>query len=718
MYRIEVSGVPVPTQRKHMVVALVGNPNSGKTSVFNKLTGLHQKVGNFPGVTVDKKSGRMWLGDKEADVVDLPGTYSLYSHSKDEQIVVSTLCNPGDENYPDAIVYVADSAHLEKHLLLFTQLLDLDIPVLLVLNMSDLARQKGVRIDEAVLSKGLGAPVVSFNGRTGEGIGQLKQKLEALAAGKDSPAQGKPFYRVSPEEEKAAGIVMAKARVKNAYQGLLLAHHHSWVTFLDADQKYAIGSALQEIPFTELKFQVRETMQRFDTLGPVLQRSMLRPEGQPFSKTEIADRVLTNRFLGPVIFFGLMFLVFQAIFEGASYPMGWIEQGFGALGAWLSNTFPDSWFLDLLVNGFLAGLGGILVFIPQIAILFFLVSMLEEVGYMARAVYLFDNLMGRFGLNGRSIVALISGAACAVPAIMATRTISNWKERLITIMVTPLISCSARIPVYALLIGFAIPSMPVLGIFNLQGLVFMGLYALGIVAALAMAFVFKYVLRSEERSYLLLELPDYKPPQMRNVGMAVYEKVKTFTLEAGKIILAISVVLWVLANFGPGKQMAEAEREARVLAQQSRLDESATADLVAARQLEASYAGHLGKVIEPVIRPLGFDWKIGIALVTSFAAREVFVGTMATIYAIGSSSDEFSIREKLAREKDPLTGKPVYDLATALSLLVFYVFAMQCMSTLAVVRRETRSWKWPLLQFAVMSGLAYLGSLAVYQVVG
>lgn len=719
MHRAEVTDIATKKERKHLVVALLGNPNSGKTSVFNKLTGMRQKVGNFPGVTVDKKTGHLTFNaDLEAELVDFPGTYSLFPHSKDERIVVSTLCNPDDDNFPDAIVYVANSSQLEKHLLLFTQLLDLNLPTILVLNMADLAQGQGMKIDEARLSKEFQIPVLSVNARSGEGIPRLKAVMQELllhAVKGGAYKERKPFYRLSEQEEEIAGFVGGQVVLGQVYQRLLVAHHHAWLPFLHAEQQFSIGEHLHGLEFSDLHYQVRETMQRFDRLGPLLKRSILRPKDQPLSRSERIDSLFTHRWWGPVIFFVLMFLVFQAIFVGATYPMDWIEQIFGAAGNWVRNTLPDSWVADLLANGILAGLGGILVFIPQIAILFFLISLLEEVGYMARAVYLFDSLMGRFGLNGRSIVALISGGACAVPAIMSTRTISNWKERLITILVTPLISCSARIPVYALLIGFAVPSVTLLGVFNLQGLAFMGLYLLGIIAALGTALVFKAILRTDEQSFLAMELPDYKSPQLRNVFFTVYEKVKTFTLEAGKVILAISIVLWVLANFGPGNQMAEAETAALILAEQKQLDEVATADLVASSQIEVSYAGHLGKFIEPVIRPLGFDWKIGIALITSFAAREVFVGTMATIYSIGSESDEFAIRDKLAQERDSLTGEPVYDMATAFSLLIFYVFAMQCMSTLAVVRRETRSWKWPLIQFAFMSGMAYLGSLLVYQ---
>jgi ferrous iron transport protein B len=412
----------------------------------------------------------------------------------------------------------------------------------------------------------------------------------------------------------------------------------------------------------------------------------------------------------------LMLFVFQAIFAWSSYPMDLIDASFAYLTEVVKGALPGGWFTDLLTDGILAGIGGVVIFIPQIAILFFLISLLEEVGYMARAAFIFDRIMQFFGLNGRSIVALVSAGACAIPAIMSTRTIGNWKERLITIMVSPLISCSARIPVYAVLIGFVVPSTLVWGVFNMQGLAFMGLYLLGIIAALLVAVVFKYIIKTEERSFLMLELPEYRTPVMRNVLLTVWEKVKAFILEAGRIILIISVVLWFLASYGMPSKMAAAEQEALSAAQTQQLDEQEKENLLAAKKIEASFAGQLGKAIEPVIQPLGFDWKMGIALITSFAAREVFVGTMATIYSIGSADDENSVRERMAKEVDPVTGKPVYDLATALSLLIFYVFAMQCMSTLAVVKRETKSWKWPIVQFAFMTGLAYLGSLITYQI--
>ncbi len=697
--------------------AVVGNPNAGKSSVFNQLTGLRQKTGNFPGVTVEKKSGKVKLDKKtEIKLVDLPGTYSFYPTSQDERIVVQTLTNPADENFPDAIIYIADVSKLEKHLLLFTQVKDLGLPVILALNMADIAEKEEIQIDADYLSQQLDVPVIPISGRTGSGLELLKLEMLDILATSSGFIAHQPFYQLSVKGIQLADLVKSELPdVLTDFQAVLIAHHAQWLPFLNARQQAAIADGIQEFGFVSLQQQVEETMYRFDHFTPIVQTAIRRAGVHSTRLTERIDAILTNWIVGPIIFFAIMFLVFQAIFAWAEYPMGWIESIFGEVGNGVKYVLGSGWLSSLLADGILAGLGGVLVFIPQIAILFFLISLLEEVGYMARVAFLFDRIMQYFGMNGRSVVALISSGACAIPAIMSTRTISNWKERMITIMVTPLISCSARIPVYTALIGFVVPARTVAGVFNLQGLAFMGLYLLGLIGALVSALVFKLILKSNERSFLLLEMPEYRAPVMRNVGYTVWEKVKAFVTEAGKIILVISIILWFLASFGPSGKMAQAEQAAITYAEQHQLTETETQDLIAARQIEHSYAGILGKTIEPAIRPLGFDWKIGIALVTSFAAREVFVGTMATIYSIGSADDEFSVSERMAKERRPGTNEPMYNLATSLSLLIFYVFAMQCMSTLAVVKRETNSWKWPLVQFTFMSALAYLGSLLVYQ---
>ena len=696
-------------------IALLGNPNCGKSSVFNQLTGLQQRIGNFPGVTVDKRYGPVRLPDGErVRLVDYPGTYSLYPTSQDERIVIQAFTGP---ERPEAILYIADVTQLDKHLLLFTQLRDLGLPMLLVLNMADIAERENLLVDTERLKRKLGVPVVSISGRTGSGAAQLREGLQNLHIAARDYRKLPLYYAPSEVEQQVIDVVRDELpEVRTDYEALLIGHHHAWLPHLSAAQRMNIQQRLTALRFNPLKYQVRETMQRFDRFTPVVQRSLTVADGPRSTLTERLDDVLTHQVFGPLVFFALMLLVFQAIFTWAGTPMDWIDALFAGSADYLNATLPDTWWRSLLADGIIAGLGGILIFIPQIAILFFLIAILEEVGYMARAVYLFDNLMQRFGLNGRSIVALVSGSACAIPAVMSTRTIGNWKERLITILVTPFISCSARIPVYTVLIGFVVPATVAVGFITWQSLAFMGLYLLGIAAALSGAWVLKKVLRSDEPSFLLLELPEYRMPVWRNVFLTVFEKVKTFTFEAGKIILVISIVLWVLSSYGPGQQMAAAETAARTEATERALTQPEEIDnLVAARRIEASYAGHLGKWIEPAIRPLGFDWKIGIALITSFAAREVFVGTMATIYSIGSDSDETSVRERMALERDLVTGAPVYTAATAASLLLFYVFAMQCMSTLAVVRRETKSWKWPVLQFVAMTGLAYLASWGVYQ---
>ncbi len=714
MHRAEIATSTDKAKQKSYTIALLGNPNSGKSSVFNQLTGLRQKTGNFPGVTVDKKIGKVRLTDElEASIIDFPGTYSLYPTSQDERIVLQTFVEKDAENKPDVIVYVADVTNLEKHMLLFTQVRDLGIPVVLALNMADLALKSGIKTDTEKLSKKLNVPVINISGRTGEQMDRLREEMATACLQSAAFEVPKTFFRFSDTERQVIDGVKDILGIDNEYQALLIAHHCRWLPGLSNEQKQEITSLTQDTNFESLRLQIRETMQRYDIFTPIL-NGATSSVGQSDTLTERLDNVLMHRVGGPLIFTVLMFLIFQAIFAWAEYPMNWIEFAFSSLGEGVRAVLPEGWFTNLLTDGILAGLGGILVFIPQIAILFFLISLLEEVGYMARAAFMFDSIMQRFGLNGRSIVALISGGACAIPAIMSTRTIGNWKERLITIMVTPFISCSARIPVYTVLIGFVVPSTIVAGIFNLQGIAFMGLYVLGIVAALGSAWVFKKILKTEEHSFLLLELPEYRPPILRNVLLTVWEKTKTFVVEAGKVILMISIVLWFLASYGPPQAMEQAEVEATELTQQQDLSEDEAADLLAAKKIEASYAGHLGKFIEPVIEPIGFDWKIGIAVICSFAAREVFVGTMATIYSIGSADDEFTVRDRMAMETNAF-GEKVYNFAASFSLLIFYVFAMMCMSTLAVVYRETKHWKWPVIQFVFMTGLAYLASLLVYQ---
>ena len=644
-----------------MKIALAGNPNSGKSSLFNHLTGLNQKVGNFPGVTVDKKSGFLKIsGDEKVTIIDLPGCYSLYPKSEEEIVVRKILTDPQNEDFPDLVVVVADATNLKRNLLLFTQIHDLNIPVVLALNMMDLVKKRKKALNIDLLKENLNAPVFEINARTGGGLEELK------ASFKNTPSNGTLFY---PE-----GLTDV-----NDEEGMK-----------------------------------RETLQRYKILDEKLKGVVTDPENIVTSHSKKLDAILTHPIYGYGIFLLLMFIVFQAIFKWAEYPMELIDQVFLQISSYFGDKLPNSVLTRLLTDGIVPGIGGIVIFIPQIAILFAFIGMLEESGYMARVVFLMDRLMFKFGLNGRSVVPLISGIACAVPAIMATRTISSKKDRLATILVTPLMSCSARLPVYTILIALVIPDVSLFGVISLQGVTLFGLYLMGFVAALLASLLIKVIMKSKERSYLVMEMPTYKFPRWGNLGFTILEKTKTFVFEAGKIILAISILLWFAASYGPGNSIEEAIQKVEQRAVTENWSEEQLTITKASAQLEASYAGIFGKSIEPAIRPLGYDWKIGIALISSFAAREVFVGTIATIYSVGDPENEMSIKEKLAAEKDPETGKPLFTLAVGLSLMVFYAFAMQCMSTLAVVYRETKGWKWPVVQLVFMTALAYVSAFVVY----
>lgn len=700
-----------------LTVALVGNPNAGKSSVFNRLTGMNQKVGNFPGVTVERKVGFTQLANRcPLRIMDLPGTYSLHPTSMDETIVLQALTDKSNPAYPDVVFYIADMTNLERQLLLLSQVMCLGFPVALGLTMPDVAEEQGISVDAALLQKELNIPVFVVNGRSGDGLAFFKEWLE-----KDTAQPATPFVKSADFAPRLVKAIQSELPNTEDYAALLVAHHYARIGCFDEAQRDAIAKRLEENDFKSLPLQVEETLTRFDKIVPLVRRVVKSPNNNKVASATFSDkldRILTHKVWGSLIFLGLLLLIFQATFDWASYPMGWIEEGFGWLQNTLKDSLPPSFLTSLLTDGIVAGLGGILIFVPQIAILFLFIAILEESGYMARAVYLSDSLMQRFGLNGRSIVSIFSGMACAVPAIMATRTIGSWKDRLITIMVTPLVACSARIPVFTVLVAFVVPAGHRVGIFNLQGLFMLGLYLLGIFSALGAAWVLKFFMRTRELSFLAMELPDYKQPDWKNVAISVTNKVKAFAIGAGKIILTISIGLWLLSSFSPHDR-EETIAQARVEAQTQQLDSLATEDFVASRLLENSYMGYLGHGIEPAIRPLGFDWKIGIALIASFAAREVFVGTMATIYSVGSSADDDTpLREKMAKATHAKTGKPVFTPAAALSLLLFYVYAMQCMSTFAVVRRETNSWFYPIVQFVAMTAFAYFLSLAVFQIWG
>lgn len=693
-------------------IALVGKPNSGKSSLFNQLTGLNQKIGNFPGITVDKRSGITLLANREqADIIDLPGIYSLYPRTLDEKIVAEILADKKGENYPDCVALVADATNLKNCMLLLTQLMDLKLPVVLVLNMMDLAAKSGQSIDIQELSASLDLPIVMINARTGEGIQELKNVLSGSVV-----PSGKSVFQIGNEIKPLIKKIKEKFSLSTDYEAYQFLQQTENLHFISREDRDYISREAKAVNFFPHKYQGAETVLRYGFIQDLLNKVILKtsdPEWKKFSYR--IDKVLTHKVWGYLIFFSVLFLIFQSIFAWAQVPMDFIDASFAKLSNFLDQSFPQGPFFDLITQGIIPGIGGILIFIPQIAILFACISILEESGYMARVVFLMDKIMRKFGLNGKSVVPLISGLACAIPAIMATRTIENWKERLITIFVTPFMSCSARLPVFTILVALIIPENKLFGFFNYQGLVLMSLYLLGFVAAILSALVMKLLLKTKEKSYLIMEMPTYRRPKWANVGYTVVEKTKAFVFEAGKIILAISVILWVLASYGPGDKMQQAEVVIRSQSKEQKITEQELEARISSYRLEHSYAGIMGKTLEPVIKPLGYDWKIGIALVTSFAAREVFVSTIATIYSLGSTDDEQTIKGRLKSEINPETGGPRYTPAVGFSLLVFYTLAMQCMSTLAIVKRETKGWKWPLIQLAYMTVLAYLSAFIIFQ---
>lgn len=691
-------------------IALVGNPNSGKTSVFNHLTGLDQKVGNYPGVTVEKREGV--ATDKQGNQVniwDLPGTYSLYTSSKDEQIVLEELLG---ENPPDEIWVVVDANQLSRGLFLFGQVADLGFPVRLVISMIDVLEKRGTLLDVSTLEQRLGVEISLVNARKHKSVLELLNNRHIVNIEERNSAV---FDIKSTIPEALLEEVIALKNENTFYK-----NWHKWVLLqqLNPIIDISLAEKIENVRTTENEW-------RYSRIDVFLEAAFfpLKEAGsarnlldEDAGKSEKIDRFLTHPIFGYGVFVLLLLLIFQAIFAWATVPMDIIDLLFSSAGVWVEQALPASLFTDLIANGIIPGIGGIVIFVPQIALLFFFIAILEESGYMSRLVFLMDRIMQMFGLHGKSIVPLISGVACAIPAVMATRTIDNWKDRLITIMVTPFMTCSARLPVYTILIALAVPSDKVFGFFNLQGIALMVLYLLGFVAALVTAWLFNRFSKLEGDSSLILEMPDYKMPRWSNVGITIFMKSKTFVVEAGKVIFAISILLWVLSTFGPNNSLEDAQQSlASSQNEWMELAEPEQAQMIQSWQLEHSYAGILGKFIEPVIKPLGYDWKIGIALITSFAAREVFVGTIATIYSVGGApDDERSIRERMKQQKRA-DGTPVYTLATAVSLLLFYAFAMQCMSTVAVVARETNSWKWPTIQLVFMTVLAYLSAFIAYQ---
>ncbi|GFD71703.1 ferrous iron transport protein B [Tenacibaculum sp. KUL113] len=692
-------------------VALIGNPNTGKTSLFNQLTGLNQKVGNYPGVTVDKKQGVCKLPNgKNATITDLPGTYSINPTSIDESIVLKALMTTHQEEKPDVIVVVADIENLKRNLLLFSQIQDLEVPTILALNMADQLKRKGISIDIPALEKELHTKVVLMSARKNEGVDDLKEEVANYKS-------LKAYSNFNELSRKIDSTYFEKlAKVSNEFTAyelwMMLTKNHK--PLLSSSEKEAIKEFEGEIT-KQKKYQHKETIYRYQQINAVLNKTYKVDASKATDVRSKLDRVFTHKIFGYVIFFGLLLLIFQSIFDWASTPMDLIDGLFADIAEFTKAQLPAGMFTDLLTDGIIPGVGGVVIFIPQIAILFLFISILEETGYMSRVVFLMDKIMRRFGMSGKSVIPLISGTACAIPAIMATRTIASWKERLITILVTPFTTCSARLPVYAILIALIIPDTKLFGFLSLQGFTLLALYILGFAAAIIAAYILHKTLKIKNNSLFVVEMPNYKIPSVKNVFFDVLDKTKAFVFGAGKIILAISIVLWFLASHGPSSY-ENAEKSVIENTANKNLSEEDLAKKIASAKLANSYIGIAGKTIEPVVKPLGYDWKIGIGLISSFAAREVFIGTLATIYSVeDDGEDTTTIKQKMRSEINPETGEKRFNLATGISLLLFYAFAMQCMATLAIVKRETKSWKWPMVQLASMGVLAYLSAFIAYQ---
>ncbi|MEW6160079.1 MAG: ferrous iron transport protein B [Verrucomicrobiota bacterium] len=739
-------------------VVLTGNPNSGKTTLFNALTGLRAKVGNYPGVTVERKEGRLLGTSEPITVLDLPGTYSLSPKSLDEQISRDVLFHRVAEVPPPGLVVVViDASNLERNLYYATQVIELGYPTIVALNMIDVAESIGQHVDPQALEKELGVRVFPMVASTGQGVTALKQAMTEVARQGTIPVI-QSNNAIAPTRDRASAArfcALSEAFQKevNALADLLCQAFpdQSFSTQAEAllllsDEKMLEQNA-EQYPDT-IHQCVRAARARLDALGQdwrsvAIEARYARIAGiheavcthaanVDATFSDKLDRVLTHRFWGMIIFVAIMALMFQSIFTFAEYPMTWLEDGVAAVGGWIEQIIPPGDLRSLIVDGVIAGVGAVVVFLPQICLLFLFIGLLEDTGYMARAAFLMDRLMSKVGLHGKSFIPMLSSFACAIPGIMATRTIETPKDRLVTILVAPLMSCSARLPVYTLLIAACIPNQRILGFFKLPGLTMLSMYLLGIVVALLMAWLFKKTLLKGETPLLIMELPPYKMPLLRIVIRHMWERSKLFLRRAGTVILGISILLWFLATYprsasveqayavkrqaiesiGAGQPESQAIQEARSI-QLEALEKETSGE-----RLRRSFAGRLGHLLEPVIAPLGFDWKIGIGIVASFAAREVFVSTMSTVYNVGSDDSDESINTlaDTLRQQTRTDGSPVYTPLVAITLMVFYVFALQCVSTVAVVRRETNSWKWPLFQWAYMGALAWIFAFATYQI--
>ena len=696
------------------LIALMGNPNSGKTAIFNLLTGMNQKVSNYPGITVEKRKGTTLLAQNtQAEILDMPGTYSLTPESLDEKIVAQQVLDwMQEKEKPAAIISVVDAGNLSRNLYLTSQIMDLDIPVIVALNMMDRVKRKNQDINCQALKKMLGAAaVIPMSAREKWGIKELQQALTVIIQNKYTADKCELKMKIPDSVIECIDPVseilshqyrynkhLAKAqalRVITRKSALELYRDNSNLNAGDmATLMSARDDAILRIEEIGMNHRILEATIRYDMLDRALSESsiVIKDEIRDKSRSENADKILTHKWLGPLIFITLLYGIFQSIFTWATVPMEWIATGMGYIGNYFIRILPGGILRDLLVEGVISGVGAILIFLPQIFILMFFLTLMEDSGYMARVACMMDRFMNKIGLHGKSVLPLMSGYACAIPGIMATRTIDNWKERLITILVLPLMSCSARLPIYTLMIGAFIPNKPVLSILNLQGITMVFMYFLGTITAMIIAAIISRFIKERGRSSFVMEMPPYRIPLALSVFRQLFNRGKLFVINAGKIIMAISIVLWFLASY---PKSGEDGKPATI---------------------HQSYAGRIGHAIEPVIAPLGFDWKIGVGLITSFAAREVMVSTLATLYNVeGGGDDVIGITDALKNDINPATGLPRYTVLVALSIMVFYVYAAQCMATFAIVKNETNSWKWPMYMILYMTGLAYMGSLLVYQ---
>ena len=699
--------------KNEIKVALIGNPNVGKTSIFNLLTGMNQHVGNYPGVTVDKKVGFCKLSQIiNARIYDLPGTYSTNPNSMDEKVAVSCLLDRDDIDFPDVVVVVADVENLKQNLYLFTQIKDFGIPTILAINMADRMKPRGITIDIPALEAALHTRIALVSTRQKTGIEELKEliinykklSLETLV---DIARIDPPFFS------------SLKEKFPNEELGKL------WMVI---SQNFEVVGALRKMEIqkenikteAEIKrMQQRETILRYQVINNALKDTY---KVTAVGTRAFLDKILLHKVWGYVIFMAILLLIFQVIFYVSEYPKGWIESALGWVGEWLSGILPEGSLTSLLVDGVIPGLTAVVSFVPQIALLFFFISLLEESGYMSRVVFLMDRIMRPFGLNGKGTIPLISGAACAIPAVMATRTIESWRERLIAILVTPFITCSARLPIYLIIIKLVIPQGNYF-FFDNQAVALFALYMLGVFMAIFSAWLLNkfLVLKHTIKTHFIIEMPTYKVPLVRNVLLTVYEKSKAFVVNAGKIIFFMTVLIWFLQTHGLSEKYRNAETHTQQMAAQYGWDEEQKEHYLLSYRTENSLLGNMGKFVEPVFRPLGYDWKISIAVLGSFAARETFVSTLATIYSLGEvdveegEAEQRTVITRLQEEMRP-DGTPMFNLATGVSILLFFASAMQCISTFAIVRKETNSWKWAIIQWLFMTGFAYLSAFAAYQI--